>query len=409
MPFFSYKGRNNKGELVKGVLEGYDSSALARQLVGIGITPIEIIPGPAPRAENSPSSINLFEERINPMDVMMFSRQMYTLLKAGIPIMSALNGLLSSTKNKAFVKVIADIRSSLDSGRELSAALNQHPKLFNSFYISMIRVGETTGMLDRIFLRLFDHLEFEKFMREQIKAALRYPSFVMMAMMVAVVVINIFVIPAFAKVFANMGAELPLMTRVLLNFSNFMITSWPHLLVGFVGGAYLFRTYIASGKGKYQWDGFKLKTPIAGPIVHKATMARFARSFALSTKSGVPIMSALSLVAQTVDNDFIAQKVEQMRLGVERGESIYRTATNTGVFNPLVLQMISVGEESGSLDDLMEEIADMYQRDVEYEIKTLGAKIEPILIVFLGILVLILALGIFLPIWDLGKVSLHKS
>jgi MSHA biogenesis protein MshG len=409
MPFFSYKGRNNKGELVKGVLEGYDSSALARQLVGIGITPIEIIPGPAPRAENSPSSISLFEERINPMDVMMFSRQMYTLLKAGIPIMSALNGLLSSTKNKAFVKVIADIRSSLDSGRELSAALNQHPKLFNSFYISMIRVGETTGMLDRIFLRLFDHLEFEKFMRDQIKAALRYPSFVMMAMVVAVVVINIFVIPAFAKVFANMGAELPLMTRVLLNFSNFMITSWPHLLVGFVGGAYLFRTYIASDKGKYQWDGFKLKTPIAGPIVHKATMARFARSFALSTKSGVPIMSALSLVAQTVDNDFIAQKVEQMRLGVERGESIYRTATNTGVFNPLVLQMISVGEESGSLDDLMEEIADMYQRDVEYEIKTLGAKIEPILIVFLGILVLILALGIFLPIWDLGKVSLHKS
>ena len=341
MPFFSYKGRNNKGELVKGVLEGYDSSALARQLVGIGITPIEIIPGPAPRAENSPSSISLFEERINPMDVMMFSRQMYTLLKAGIPIMSALNGLLSSTKNKAFVKVIADIRSSLDSGRELSAALNQHPKLFNSFYISMIRVGETTGMLDRIFLRLFDHLEFEKFMRDQIKAALRYPSFVMMAMVVAVVVINIFVIPAFAKVFANMGAELPLMTRVLLNFSNFMITSWPHLLVGFVGGAYLFRTYIASDKGKYQWDGFKLKTPIAGPIVHKATMARFARSFALSTKSGVPIMSALSLVAQTVDNDFIAQKVEQMRLGVERGESIYRTATNTGVFNPLVLQMIS--------------------------------------------------------------------
>lgn len=409
MPFFSYKGRNNKGELVKGVLEGDDSSALARQLVGIGITPIEIIPGPAPRAENSPSSISLFEERINPMDVMMFSRQMYTLLKAGIPIMSALSGLLSSTKNKAFVKVIADIRSSLDSGRELSAALNQHPKLFNSFYISMIRVGETTGMLDRIFLRLFDHLEFEKFMRDQIKAALRYPSFVMMAMVVAVVVINIFVIPAFAKVFANMGAELPLMTRVLLNFSNLMITSWPHLLVGFVGGAYLFRTYIASDKGKYQWDGFKLKTPIAGPIVHKATMARFARSFALSTKSGVPIMSALSLVAQTVDNDFIAQKVEQMRLGVERGESIYRTATNTGVFNPLVLQMISVGEESGSLDDLMEEIADMYQRDVEYEIKTLGAKIEPILIVFLGILVLILALGIFLPIWDLGKVSLHKS
>jgi len=138
-------------------------------------------------------------------------------------------------------------------------------------------------------------------------------------------------------------------------------------------------------------------------------MARFARSFALSSKSGVPIMSALNLVAQTVDNDFIAQKVEQMRFGVERGETILRTATNAGVFTPLVLQMIAVGEESGALDDLMEEIADMYQRDVEYDIKTLGSKIEPILIVFLGVLVLILALGIFLPIWDLGKVSLHKG
>ena len=171
----------------------------------------------------------------------------------------------------------------------------------------------------------------------------------------------------------------------------------------------LFRSYTASDKGRYQWDSFKLNSPIAGPIVHKATMARFARSFALSSKSGVPIMSALSLVAQTVDNDFIAHKVEQMRFGVERGETILRTATNAGVFNPLVLQMIAVGEESGALDDLMEEIADMYQRDVEYEIKTLGAKIEPIMIVFLGVLVLILALGIFLPIWDLGKVSLHKT
>jgi len=245
-------------------------------------------------------------------------------------------------------------------------------------------------------------------MREQIKAALRYPTFVMIAMTVAVIVINIFVIPAFAKVFQNLGAELPLMTRILLGCSNFMVTSWPYLLVGLVGGIMMFRSYIESDKGKYLWDGFKLKTPLAGSIIHKATLARFARSFALSSKSGVPIMSALTLVAQTVDNNFIAQKVEQMRTGVERGESILRTATNTGVFNPLVLQMIAVGEESGALDDLMEEIADMYQRDVEYEIKTLGARIEPIMIMFLGVLVLILALGIFLPIWDLGKASIHR-
>ncbi|HEY8158292.1 MAG TPA: type II secretion system F family protein [Methylobacter sp.] len=408
MPFFSYKGRNDKGELVKGTLESQDRNAVAKQLLSLGITPVEIVPGSAPSASDN-LAINLFEERIEPLDIMMFSRQMYTLLKAGIPIMSALSGLLSSTRNKALVKVIGEIRSSLDSGRELSAALNLHPKVFSGFYVSMIRVGETTGMLDKVFLGLFEHIEFEKFMREQIKAALRYPSFVMMAMAVAIIVVNIFVIPAFAKVFQGLGAELPLMTRILLNFSNFMVNSWPYLLACFAGSVLLFRTYTASDKGRYQWDSFKLNSPIAGPIVHKATMARFARSFALSSKSGVPIMSALSLVAQTVDNEFIAHKVEQMRFGVERGETILRTATNAGVFNPLVLQMIAVGEESGALDDLMEEIADMYQRDVEYEIKTLGAKIEPIMIVFLGVLVLILALGIFLPIWDLGKVSLHKT
>lgn len=246
-------------------------------------------------------------------------------------------------------------------------------------------------------------------MRDQIKAALRYPTFVVIAMAVAIVVVNLFVIPAFAKVFQSFGVELPLMTRGLLAFSAFMQAFWPYLLALIVGAVFLFRSYTATSIGRYNWDSIKLKIPIAGKIVHKATMARFARSFALSSKSGVPITNGLKLVAQTADNDYVGSRIDQMREGVERGESILRTATNSGVFNPIVLQMIAVGEESGSLDDLMEEIADMYQRDVEYEIKTLGAQIEPILIVFLGVMVLILALGIFLPIWDLGNIALHKG
>ena len=408
MPFFAYKGRDSKGVLVQGVLEGADSNALANQLLNLNITPIDIQSRSNPTSSKS-TSINLFEEKIETIDVMLFSRQMYTLLKAGIPIMNALNGLKASTSNQAFAKVVEEIRESLGSGREFSAALAQHPQVFSSFYINMVRVGETTGMLEAVFLRLFEHLEFERFMRDQIKSALRYPIFVVSAMGVAIVIVNLFVIPAFAKVFAGFGAELPLMTQVLLAFSNFMVAAWPYLLVGGIAAALLFRSYTAAGIGKYNWDKFKLNIPIAGKIIHKATMARFARSFALANKSGVPIVNGLKLVAQTADNDYIAQKIEQMREGVERGESILRTATNTGVFNPIVLQMIAVGEESGALDDLMQEVADMYQRDVEYEIKTLGAQIEPILIVFLGVMVLILALGIFLPIWDLGKVALHKG
>lgn len=408
MPFFAYKGRDSKGVLVQGVLEGADTNALANQLLNLNITPIDIQSRSNPTSSKS-TSINLFEEKIETIDVMLFSRQMYTLLKAGIPIMNALNGLKASTSNQTFAKVVEEIRESLGSGRELSAALAQHPQVFSSFYINMVRVGETTGMLEAVFLRLFEHLEFERFMRDQIKSALRYPIFVVSAMGIAIVIVNLFVIPAFAKVFAGFGAELPLMTRILLGFSNFMVAAWPYLLVGIITAALLFRSYTAAGIGKYNWDKFKLNTPIAGKIIHKATMARFARSFALANKSGVPIVNGLKLVAQTADNDYIAQKIEQMREGVERGESILRTASNTGVFNPVVLQMIAVGEESGALDDLMQEVADMYQRDVEYEIKTLGAQIEPILIVFLGVMVLILALGIFLPIWDLGKVALHKG
>jgi len=408
MPFFAYKGRDNKGALVQGVLESPDSNSLASQLFSLNITPIDIQLQANSTGSNN-GSIKLFEEKIETIDVMLFSRQMYTLLKAGIPIMNALNGLQASTTNKAFATVVGDIRESLGSGRELSASLAQHPTVFSSFYINMVRVGETTGMLDGVFLRLFEHLEFERFMRDQIKSALRYPTFVIIAMGIAIVVVNLFVIPAFAKVFQGFGAELPLMTRILLGFSNFMVAAWPYLIVGIVGAIFLFRSYIATAIGKYNWDSFKLKTPIAGKIIHKATMARFARSFALASKSGVPITNGLKLVAQTADNDYVARKIDQMREGVERGESILRTATNSGVFNPIVLQMIAVGEESGALDDLMQEVADMYQRDVEYEIKTLGAQIEPILIIFLGVMVLILALGIFLPIWDLGKVAMSKG
>ncbi|OYY50753.1 MAG: MSHA biogenesis protein MshG [Methylophilaceae bacterium 17-44-8] len=407
MPAYSYTGRDANGAQVTGVLEAADTNAMVNLLQTSNITPI-LIEQARKAVETKVTLPNMFEEKITSLDIMLFSRQMYTLLKAGIPIMQALGGLQASTKNQRMAAVVGDLRQSLDGGRELSAAMAEHPKVFNGFYVSMVRVGETTGMMDNIFLRLFNHLEFERFMHGQIKAALRYPTFVLIAMAVAIVVINIFVIPSFAKVFDSMHAELPLLTRVLLGFSNLMLAYWPVLIGGAVGIAFLFKRYIATTVGRYKWDTFKLSIPIAGKIVQKGTMARFARSFALASKSGVPITNALKLVAQTIDNEYIAKKVDGMRAGIERGESILRTANSAGVFNPLVLQMIAVGEESGALDDLMQEIADMYQRDMEYEIKTLGAQIEPILIVFLGVMVLILALGIFLPVWDLGKVALHK-
>lgn len=408
MPYFAYKGRNQNGTLVKGVLESADSSSLASILFSKSITPIEIKTTRAPNTTNDLNNIQLFKEKVKTIDVMLFSRQMYTLLKAGIPIMKALGGLESTTQNKALKVVVGELRESLDGGRELSSAMQAHPKVFDNFYINMVKVGETTGLLDNVFKRMFHHLEFERFMNDQIKSALRYPTFVVIAMAVAMIVVNIFVIPAFAQVFEGMGTDLPFLTKVLLGFSDFMVAYWPFMLVSVIALFYAFKQYTRTESGKLKWDTLKLKFPIAGKIIHKGTMARFARSYALAGQSGVPITNALQLVSDTVDNAHIALKVSQMREGVERGESILQTATNAEVFNPMVLQMIAVGEESGSLNDLMEEVAEMYQRDVEYEIKTLGAQIEPIMIMFLGALVLVLALGIFVPIWDLGSIASGK-
>lgn len=409
MPFFAYKGRNARGEPVQGSLESQDSGACADQLFNNGITPIEISQTrkAAPTAEGG-ALARLMEEKIRASDVMLFSRQMYTLLKAGVPIMRALGGLQESTPNKTFARVLRDLRESLDSGRELSVALRRHPDVFSQFYVSMVRVGETTGMLEEVFLRLFHYLEFEKQTREQIRAALRYPTFVVIAMVVAMVIINLFVIPAFANVYKGFNVELPFMTRLLMNSSDFTVRYWPGMLAGVVAAFFGFRLWTGTPRGKYLWDKFKLRLPIVGSIIRKATLARFARSFSLAGRSGVPIVHGLTVVAQVVDNDYMTTRIEQIRTGVERGESILRTAVATGVFTPVVLQMIAVGEETGELDELMEEIAEMYEREVEYEVKNLSARIEPILILGLGIIVLILALGVFLPIWDLGKAALHK-
>uniref|UniRef100_Q47HP5 Type II secretion system protein n=1 Tax=Dechloromonas aromatica (strain RCB) TaxID=159087 RepID=Q47HP5_DECAR len=406
MANFAYRGRDASGKLIEGVLEGASAGGVADLLLGRGVTPVSIQES---TSKGSPGAeLNLFKPRVQHVDILLFSRQLHTLLKSGVPIMRALSGLQESATNQAMREVIRDVRESLEAGRELSVSLARHPKVFNSFYISMVRVGEATGLLDEIFLRLFEHLEFERYMREQVKSALRYPMFVVIAMAVAIVVVNIFVIPAFAKVFQGFGAELPLMTRILLGFSDFMVAWWPAMLIGLVVAVLAFRSWIGTVAGRMQWESIVLRFPIAGKIVRKAAMARFSRSFALGTRSGVPVMQALTNSSQTVDNSYIAAKIEGMRDTVERGESVLRAAIASGFFSPVVLQMVAVGEESGALDDMMEEVGQMYQREVEYELKTLGQQIEPILIVCLGALVLVLALGIFLPMWDLGKVAIKR-
>ena len=411
MGVFAYKGRNARGDLAEGTLDGDDSGAVADQLLSMGITPIDIKPFRGISGSSSKQADWLkrafTEKPITPMDLMLFSRQMYTLLKAGVPILRALAGLQESTQNPTFAAMLQDLRESLDSGRELSAALRRHPKVFSPFYISMVQVGEMTGMLDQTFIRLYEYLDFERDMKERIRTAIRYPMFVLIAMAIAIVIINLFVIPTFAKVYAGFHAELPSVTKMLLGFSAFMVNYWLLMLAILIGVVMFIRYYINTSDGRYNWDRYKLRLPIVGPIILKATLSRFARSLALSFKSGMPILQGMNVVGMVVDNEFMRSRIEQMRDGIERGESILRTAVAAKVFNPVVLQMIAVGEEAGDLDGLMFEVAQMYEQEVKYEVATLSSKIEPILIVSLGVLVLILALGVFLPMWDLGKAAMH--
>lgn len=414
MPRFAYTGRAASGA-VNGELDGADAGAVAALLQSRGVTPLQITAqrgggtAPAKGAAGSPLGLHSwFEPQVQPADLMMFSRQLHTLLRAGVPILRALAGLQESAVNQKMKQTLANVRRSLESGIELSMCFAQQGGVFDNFYVSMVRVGEMTGQLDAVFMRLFKHLEFEGFMHQQVKSAIRYPTFVIIAMAIAVGVINTLVVPAFANVFKSFNAELPLATKLLVASSNFTLNyGW---LVGLAGvaGFFALRHWKAQPAGRRTWDRLKLRAPLAGPIVQKATLSRFARSFSLALKSGVPIEQALSVVAQTVDNAHIARKIEAMREAVERGDTILRAAIASGVFTPVVLQMIAVGEETGAIDELMEEIAELYTNEVQYELKTLSQQIEPILIIFLGALVLLLALGVFLPLWDLGRVSLKK-
>ncbi len=409
MPIYTWRGRNNRGESVSGELEAMTETGVAEQLLAIGVAPVHVALAPEKVAAGESLLARLNRQPIVVEDLLLFSRQMYTLNKAGVPILRAFAGLQSSASKPAMVDLFKDIRSSLDQGRELSAALARHSELFGGFYVAMIRVGEMTGRLTEVFQRLTEHMEFERDVRERIKQAMRYPVFVMIAMAVAIVILNVFVIPVFAKVFAGFNTELPLITRGLLGFSSWMVNWWPLLLAIVVGSAMGIRAWLRTTEGRYQWDARKLKLPIVGEIVLKATLARFARSFALASQSGVPLVQGLTVVAQTVDNAYIGSRIEQMRDGIERGESISRCAAATGVFTPVVLQMIAVGEETGELDSLLFEIADMYERDTDYAIKGLSAAIEPILLAIIAVLVLLLALGVFLPLWSMGQAAMGKG
>ncbi|MBF0470174.1 MAG: type II secretion system F family protein [Gammaproteobacteria bacterium] len=407
MAHFSFRARNRGGEAFSGEMDAPNIDAVATQLISGGSTPIEIQEIKEESGWFADLQRRLTEKKPTLDDLILLCRQMYTLSKAGVPMIRGIVGLTETTQNEMLVRILRQLRRDLESGRDLSSAMAQHKNVFTNLMISMVNVGEKTGKLDESFLQLAEYLELERETKEQIQSALRYPTFVIIAISVAIGIVNVFVIPAFAGVFDTMKMDLPWQTKALIASSDFMVAYWKYILVLIVAAVFAARTYIETPEGRYRWDKKKLELPLVGSILHRATLSRFARSFAMASRSGVPLIQTLAVVSQAVDNAYVGDKVNAMRNGIERGDSVTRTAQATELFTPLIIQMLSVGEETGAVDDMLDEVASYYEREVSYDVKNLTSAIEPILIVSVGGLVLILALGIFLPMWEMTSMASH--
>lgn len=409
MAKYSYQG-SAAGKKVDGTIEAANESEAAIALKRRNIVPLSI---QRIKVENNKTASNdasnnqsilqmqLFVPQVSLSDLVMFSRQMYSLLKAGIPIIRAMQGLAETTTSIRLRDALTQVGSELEKGRPIANAMAAFPKIFSRMFISMVNVGENTGKLDAAFLQLAQYLEDEQETRKRIQAATRYPVFVLAAITAAIFLMNLFVIPTFAEMFAKFNAELPWTTQLLIASSNLFVNYWHLIIVAGITLILAIRKYFKTPRGRIIWDQYKLRLPAVGSIIERSTLSRFARSFSMMLRSGVPLTHALQMTAEAVDNAYVGDKVIQMRRGIEKGDSMLRTANATKMFTPLVMQMIAVGEETGQIDSMLDEVADYYEREVDYDLKSLTAKIEPILISIVAGIIMILALGIFMPMWEM--------
>jgi MSHA biogenesis protein MshG len=403
MDMYDYQGRNRHGDLLRGSMESTSAQAVATLLLETQIAPVWI--KAQAEAFKMPAWFMRLsgQDSVGRLDLLLFTRQMANMVRAGLQMMDAIDGIQKTTASKPLARILKSVREDLDRGVVLSNAFARHPQTFDDYYVNMVRVGEGTGRLEEAFRSLYGQLEFDQNMRQKIKAALRYPTFVLAALAIAITILTILVIPSFAKTYAGLKVELPLLTRILLAVSNFAVHYWWAVLMGGALMYFVVRLALRSKEGRYAWDKFKLKIPITGSLTNKATVARFSRSFATAMKSDVPLVQAFQLVSRVVENSFFERRIMEMRNDVQRGEVLSRAMRNSGIFSPIELQLITVSERTSDVDQAVEQIAIMYAEDVEYEVARLSQTIEPLLLALMGLLVGLLVLGIFLPMWDLGS------
>jgi len=400
-PVFEYKARSRSGGVQVGEMEGSSSAAVARTLREKGYVPLKI---EAKKTRALEKELSLpFKKKVKHKELAIFSRQMATMVNSGLTLIRALSILEEQTENPKFAEIIGDVRSKVEQGSSLSAALDTHPDLFTHLYVSMIRAGEVGGALDETLLRLADTLEAQVRLRSKVKSAMAYPVVVLALIVGIVTAMLVFVVPIFERMYADLGGELPLPTKTLISISGVVTTFWWMFLGLIIGGIFFFRRWKQTEAGQEAWDKAKLRMPVMGGLVQKIAISRFARTFAVLSRTGVPVLQALDIVAATSGNSLVASAVKDVQSSVKRGESLSAPLRHHEIFPPMVTHMMAVGEETGAIDTMLSKVSDFYDTEVDDTVSALTSLIEPLLIIVMGFAVGGILIALYLPMFNIAN------
>lgn len=398
MPLFEWQGKSITGEIRRGVLEAPNP-----QIVEVYLRRLNIIPTKIQLKKES--AFKIFRRKaVSDKDIATFTRQFAVILEAGLPIVKSLEVLADQQKNPYFKKILQEVKVKIETGSSLSDALAEYPKVFDNLYVQMVKSGESSGNLDLVLKRLANHLERIMSLKGKVKHAMVYPSVIVIVTIAVISIIMLFVIPKFAEVYESAGRALPLPTQILINISrNFgkILLAFILLTAGIIIGIRYYRT---KERGKYNTDKLILRLPLLGDLFHKAAVARIARTLSNLIGGGVPLLQALTIAGETSGNKVLEKAMEEVRINVSAGQSIADPMFYTGVFPYLLVEMVRVGELTGNLEDMLNRVADFFEEEVDRMVNTLSTLIEPILIVFLGIVVGSILVALYLPIFKLGEV-----
>jgi type IV pilus assembly protein PilC len=394
---YDYKVRDRSGNLVSGQLIGDSESLVLQKLREQGMTPVEVKKANA----GMKMEINLRPGKVKLKQIAIFCRQFATMVNSGLPILRALSILGDQTEEKELQKVLVEVRAEIEQGSSLSNAMAKHPKAFNNLFISMVKAGETGGVLDDVLLKLADTIEQEVELRRQIKSAMTYPVVVLVMVLGIMAAMLLFIVPQFESIYADLGSKLPLPTQILLTASKIVRSYWWLAIFGVPIFRFAFKKYKNTDKGRARVDALKIRVPVFGPLFHKVALARFAATGGMLLRAGVPILQALDIVKETVNNRVIAVAVEDVKTSVREGESIAKPLGRHKVFPPMVVQMLAVGEETGAVDTMLDKISEFYNSEVKATVEALTSLIEPLLIGVIGGCVGAAVVALYMPMFNI--------